>query len=346
MNLKKAVLSNLLVLCSATVCLAQQQMPPAHVEAIYFFGHGDRDVAKLKEGLPIKVGVKFASPIQLLETRPKVEEAVQKAAGLPVTDVSFVSPGGEKWLVYIGVAGPSVKTFKYNPAPAGSVRLPDEAMRIYREANQAFMKAMMAGHAGEDDSRGFALSADDAELRAKQLAMRDYAVKSEAVIRNALKNSSDPDHRRAAAQLLGYANRSLQQIHELVRASRDADETVRNNATRALIVLAKSDAKTAAMIPAGGFVEMLNSGQWTDRNKASGLLAELTRSRSAQLFKTLRSLGFESLAEMARWESGHAQAAREILGRIAGIDEKTLSDMVTNDVRAGEIVAAAKRATP
>ena len=219
-------------------------------------------------------------------------------------------------------------------------------MRAYREANKAFMNAMMAGHAGEDDSRGFALSSDDAELRAKQLAMHDYAVKNEAVIRNVIRNSSDVEHRQAAAQLLGYANRSARTINDLVKASRDGDETVRNNATRALIVLARSDAKTAVMIPAGDFVEMLNSGEWTDRNKAGGLLAELTRSRSPRLLKSLRSQAFESLAEMARWETGHAQAAREMLGRIAGIEESRLEKMAADDSKAEEIVAAAKRATP
>ena len=343
MNLKYAVLSKLLVLCAAAVCSAQQQMPPARVEAIYFFGHGDRDVTKLKSALPIRVGDKFDSPIPLLEMRPKVEEALRKAAGLPVSDVSFVSPGGEKWLIYIGVAGPSVKTFSYNATPTGNVRLPDEAIRIYREANEAFMNAMMAGRAAEDDSRGFAFSADDAELRTKQLAMHEYAIKNEAVIREVLRSSSDVEHRQAAAQLLGYADRSSGQINELVRASRDADDTVRNNATRALIVLAKSDAKTASTIPAGSFVEMLNSGEWTDRNKAGGLLGELTRSRSPQLLKTLRSVAFESLAEMARWESGHAQPAREILGRIAGIDEEKLAGMVTDDVQAETIISLAWR---
>ena len=345
MNFKYAVLSNLLVLCVAAVCVAQQQqqIPPARIEAIYFFGQGDGDVAKLREALPIKVGDKFASPISLIEMRPKVEEAVRNASGLPATDVAYVSPGGEEWLVYVGIAGPSVKKFKYNASPAGNVRLPDEAMRIYREANHAFMNAMRAGHAREDDSRGFALSSDDEELRKKQLAMHEYAVKNEPIIRNVLRSSSEEEHRQAAAQLLGYSNRSRQQIHELARASRDADDTVRNNATRALIVLAKSDAKTAAKIPADDFVEMLNSGEWSDRNKAGGLLAELTRPRPPRLLKTLRSLAFESLAEMARWETDHAQPAREILGRIAGIDEHKLRAMAADDTQVSTLVRAAAK---
>jgi hypothetical protein len=100
------------------------------------------------------------------------------------------------------------------------------------------------------------------------------------------------------------------------------------------------------MIPAGDFVEMLNSGEWTDRNKAGGLLGELTRSRPARLLRTLRSRAFDSLAEMARWEAGHAQSAREMLGRIAGIEESRLEMLVADDSRVAEIVAAAKRVTP
>ena len=347
MIFKNKVLSIFLVVCFAVACLngivpAQQQMPQARVDAVYFFGHGDQDLEKLKKALPFRVGDKFVSPLPLIETRPKVEQAVRKAAGLPVTDVSFVSPGGESWLVYIGLAGPSVKPFRHIAAPTGTERLPVEAMRIYRETNAAFMNAMMAGRTSEDDSRGFALSCDDEQLRSQQLAMHEYAVKNEAVIVDVLRNSGDVEHRRAAAQLFGYAISSQQQIKELVRASRDTDDTVRNNATRALIVHARSEAKTASMIPADSFIEMLNSGEWSDRNKAGGLLGELTRSRSPKLLKTLRSRAFESMAEMARWETGHAQPAREMLGRIAGIDEKKLVALVADDAQTTTIIQAAR----
>lgn len=46
----------------------------------------------------------------------------------------------------------------------------------------------------------------------------------------------------------------------------------------------------------------------------------------------------ERLIEMARWRTGHAEAARRILGRVAGIDEKRLVRLVA----AGEVEAIIK----
>ena len=68
-----------------------------------------------------------------------------------------------------------------------------------------------------------------------------------------------------------------------LHASRDEDEIVRNNAVRALAVIAKSDLKAAASIPAASFVEMLNSGEWKDRNKAAMMLEFLSEGRDPQL---------------------------------------------------------------
>jgi hypothetical protein len=70
------------------------------------------------------------------------------------------------------------------------------------------------------------------------------------------------------------------------------------------------------------------SGTWTDINKSSGLLDGLTRSRDPQLLAQLRQPAvIERLIEVARWRS-HAEAARMILGRIAGIDETRLIRLV------------------
>jgi len=125
--------------------------------------------------------------------RPKVEEVVQRVTGRPTTDVAVVSPGEDLWLVFIGLSGNSMKPFSYNPLPRGAVRLPATAMDLYRQVDTAFVRAMQKGTAGEDDSRGYALSSDDPELRAKQLAMHDYAAQHEEVIRHVLRSSSPPD---------------------------------------------------------------------------------------------------------------------------------------------------------
>jgi hypothetical protein len=154
-----------------------------------------------------------------------------------------------------------------------------------------------------------------------------------------LRSSADAQQRIVAAHLLGYATKSDEQLVALVRASHDPDDTVRNNAIRALGVLASSDPKEAARIPAAGFIAMLNSGSWTDRNKAGFLLDVLSEGRDPKLLGRLRAEALDSLIEMARWRvAGHANFARILLGRVAGIEENHLQQLVA----AGQVDAIIK----
>jgi hypothetical protein len=95
------------------------------------------------------------------------------------------------------------------------------------------------------------------------------------------------------------------------------------------VVLAKSSSAASALIPGECFIDLLNSSIWTDRNKSVALLDVLTKARDARLLACLREQALTSLVEMARWsDAGHADTARLTLGRVAGIDEKTLTAMV------------------
>jgi hypothetical protein len=73
---------------------------------------------------------------------------------------------------------------------------------------------------------------------------------------------------------------------------------------------------------------MAASGVWMDRNKASMVLNELTRSRDPQLLTQIESQAWAPLLEMARWrDMGHASIPRLILGRIRGIPEERLTPL-------------------
>ena len=88
---------------------------------------------------------------------------------------------------------------------------------------------------------------------------------------------------------------------------------------------------------------MLNSDTWSDRNKAGRLLVILTRSRDPRLLRLLRLEALDSLVEMARWrDPSHASDARMILGRIAGIEERRLGEMVASG-NVDEIINVARR---
>jgi hypothetical protein len=323
---------------------AQAEEQPARVGFIDFYGSGGLDVGKVRAALPLREGEAFPTLAALFDMRPRMEEAVRRMTNRPPTDVALVSPGGGLWLIYVGLPGDSVKSFPHNPAPKGTARLPEAALSVYEEVDDAFGSAMQRGASGEDVSKGYALSSGDAALRAKQLAMHEYAARHEGVIRAVLRSSADDEQRRIAAELLGYANQSRRQIADLVRASHDPDDLVRNNATRALSVLASSHPRVAARIPAAGFIEMLNSGKWSDRDKAGSLLVELSKPRAPKLLAALRARALQSLLEMARWRSpGHAYYARVLLGRMAGIEETRLQRLALDNEQVDVIVKAAGR---
>jgi hypothetical protein len=316
--------------------------PDAQVIGVEFFGYGGFDVAKLRAGLPVREGQSFPSPEALHGMKPKIEEVVKLMTGRSATDVAGVDIGGNRYVIYIGLSGDSSKKFSYNPAPEGKSRLPEAAVSIYQQEVEAFVKAMQKGVVSEDDSQGYALFGDP-EVRAKQVAMHEYAAEHEKEIHDVLRTSSDNNQREIAAQLLGYANQSVGQITDLIRASRDPDDGVRNNATRALAVLAKSDPKIAARIPSAGFIEMLNSGTWTDRNKGGFVLLWLSKAREPQMLEAMRSQALDSLVEMAKWRSTHAFVSRVLLGRIGGIDETRLQELAGADDQVEVIIAAARR---
>lgn len=340
--MKRALL--LIVLLLSPSAAAQVEQRQARVRLIDFYGYTGLDVDKVRAALPVREGETFPTAQALNVTRTRIEEAVRRVTGRPATEVSFLSPGRDEWIIYVGLSGKNVKSLPRNHAPRGTARLPSKAVDVYRQVDSAFFSAMQRGASGDDNSKGYSLSPDDATLREKQLAMHEYAARHEDVIRAVLRSSADDEQRRMAAQMLGYANRSRRQVADLVRATRDPDDDVRNNATRALMVLANSDPKVAASIPAAGFVEMLNSGTWSDRNKAGGLLSTLSRWRSPGLLSTLRARALDSLTEMARWRAqGHAYAARTILGRVAGIEETQLTKLVSDDAKVDVIIDAARR---
>ncbi len=203
---------------------------------------------------------------------------------------------------------------------------------------EAWGQAVQKGNSGEDRSRGYSLLEDPA-ARAKQLAFREVVLREEKNVLTVLATSSNSEQRAMAAEALGYAHRSERQVAALVRAGLDPDASVRNNATRALMVLVTAYPKVGRRIPPGPFISLLSDGSWEDHNKASLLFEATTRSRDPQLLGEHRAQALDSLVEMARWRNpGHAYAAKLILGRIGGIAESEVEKIDTDAV-----IAAAMR---
>jgi len=204
-------------------------------------------------------------------------------------------------------------------------------------ANEA---AVENGHAQEDDSKGYALSSD-AAMHAIELNMRLYAPKHAAEIEKVLRGSKDGEQRQAAATLLGYAERSQEQVKDLASAAGDVDADVRNNAVRALEVLAV--ARPLAGLDMKPFVAMLYSGSWTDRNKASFLLLRITQAPDPAVLKELRDQAMGPLLDGAAWQSkGHAAPFLMMLGRIGGLEDVKIQKLIDSGERE-VILRAAQR---
>jgi hypothetical protein len=321
------VMLGLLALAPGMISASDQK----RLGEIDFFGDKGFEIVAIRSALPFHEGDLFppAKVKHSDDLKRQVTQAVKQVIGQEPTDISFVCcDSNQSWMVYIGLPGQSYQPLNFNPAPVGDVRLPKPAVALRDEMDKAWMNAVMKGHATEDDSEGYTLT-NEPKARKAELAIREYALRNEALVLQVLASSSDARRRAIAAQMLGYGRQSGQQIDALVGASLDTDDGVRNDAVRALVVLAGARPNLAQKIPTTPFVRLLRSGAWSDHNKASLLLVALTKDRDPKVLAQLRSDALDSLVEMARWRNrGHAEAALSILGRIAGLDEESLNKLI------------------
>ncbi|HEV3316413.1 MAG TPA: hypothetical protein VG488_05565 [Candidatus Angelobacter sp.] len=310
--------------------LCRPQSVTMRVGLIDFFGTSGIDIAALVAVFPLHPG-QTTSETAFDDLKQQIDSAVVRVTGRPATDFSAVCCDlGGGLMIYIGLPGKNSRQLPHLPPPTGSTCLPLSAVDLYSKMLDAEYTAVRQNDAGEDYSKGYALG-HNFHLRERQLAMHDYAVRHATLLRTVLTDCRKAKNRQAAAQILGYATPSMIQVRALVRASKDSDSVVRNNAVRALWAIASSGTQVRRSIPAREFVPMLNSDKWEDRNKAGLLVTALTETRDPKLLSELRAETLDSLIEMARWHNaGHADPYRELLGRIAGLDEDSIHDLIAN----------------
>jgi uncharacterized protein len=298
------------------------EMPPIGI--IDFFGLRKVAEADVRRALQIREG----DPV-----RPEaMEEAAKRLAAVPGVlhgRFELVCCEEGKTILYVGIEEPGAPTPDMNQEPGGSVRLPEGIVSDGREFQTALFEAVQKGDAGEDHSQGHALNNAPA-LRAIQERFVAYAADNTEVLRDVLQHSSDAENRALAAQVLGYAPDKRAVVPDLVRAMRDPAENVRNNAARALLVIAQyaqQSPERGIEVPLDPFIAMLDSPVWTDRNKSSWALSELTKTRDPAALAKIRAKALPSLVEMARWKSrGHAEPSVFMLGRIAGMSEEAIAE--------------------
>jgi hypothetical protein len=319
------------VVALCLVCLAHRGGSAAQslqIGIIDLYGLGSLPAADVRKTLTIKEGdeISFAS-----EARPAfLTENEQRLATLPGVIRASLNPvccEDGQVIVYVGLEQKGQPSSSFRDVPAGTVRLADDVLQAGREYGDANMGAVMRGDATEDDSQGHALTHDPI-ARAIQEKFIGFASRDLAKLRQVLRESSDAEQRAIAAEVLGYAAAKQDVVPDLVEATRDSDPDVRNNAMRTLAVFtrkAHTGSEPAIVVPYDPFIARLNSLVWTDRNKSSLALMELTASRDPKLFEALRRDALPSLIEMARWKSlGHSTPSLWILGRMGGMSDEAI----------------------
>jgi hypothetical protein len=338
-----AVLVASISLACAVAASGQEGDRVGHVD---LFGTRGANVAVVASALRAIEGSRApSSDVDHSALLARLGAIVKQQTGRPPTDIAMVCCDERgAWTIYVGLAAEGTAPVRYSPVPRGTDMLPQTVQRAYDDVMHALASAVRAG-ASEDHKEGYALSSD-AGLRSAQLALRDAAIASEKSLYHVLAAANDPAQRAAAAYALGYAPASKRQITALIAASRDADDETRNNAVRSLWAIADSIQPIARDIPHDPFISLLTSGRWSDRNKGLLLVSALSERRSRALLDRVRREAQFELIEMARWRvRGHSDPARLLLGRIAGMTDARIAQLIeAGDVDA--IVAAANGKRP
>jgi len=303
----------------ASSSAAASDSPPV-IGSIDFFGLHTVSEAAMRDRLPFKEGD------ALLDKSHRPDgAAIAKAVGVSQVTLAYICCTPEqKVMVYVGVAEKPARQVHASPAFIGTARLPDEMIRADDEMGAQIREAISRGQAREDDSQGHALG-EYPPLRAVEQQVLDYARDHTALVWEVLATCPDERQRAVAAEVLGYAPDKRVAAVALARAVRDPSDGVRNNATRALGVIAGYAAahpELGIRIDPQPFVDLLNSVTWTDRNKGLFVLMQLTAGRDPELLKYVDQRARPALIDMCRWKNpGHSTPACVILRRVVGLSE-------------------------
>lgn len=228
-------------------------------------------------------------------------------------------------IIYVGVEETPMPGLAYHAPPTGDAALPPEILETAAELEAVSMASIRDGDSREDWSEGHALAMNPA-VRALQERYLVYAEQHRDALVEVLHNSDDGEQRAVAATVIGYASDKQTVIPELEQAVLDSSYNVRNNAIRALGLMAlyaNEHPELGLEIRPDPYIDMLNSVLHTDRNKASLILFFLTSSRDPELLAQLEEQSLLSLIEMCRWKAEeHAGLNCTILERVVGLPEQ------------------------
>jgi hypothetical protein len=310
----------LLLVSSSSWAVTAQELPTIGI--IDFYGLRSLDASDVRKLLPFTEGDRGRSDIDAIAEDLAVQLDVET---VEITGVCCTDAG--EGIVYVGVEETPMPTPSYHEPPTGEVTLPAEIHATSEALDRAIYAAVMRGEADEDISQGHSMAKDPA-AHALQQELVFYAERYWQQLVLALRTAGDSKQRAVAAQVVAYAGNKAAVVPHLEWAALDPDAGVRNNATRALMILARYATKNPSAgidITAAPFIDMLASIKQTDRNKASALLMMMSESRDPQLLSAIEERALFPLIEMCHWRhDGHAVASCLILERTLGVPALSL----------------------
>lgn len=301
--------------------LAIAQAP--RIGLIDFYGRRKVPETQVRKAL----GAQEGDPLP--RSKSDVEEAMEKIPNVTRARLEAVCCDSGKAILYIGIEEKGAPHFDYNSLPSGEMNLPPEVHEEYAGFLGAVNQAVRSGQTSENLRQGHSLM-NHPEVRAHQEKFLELAKTHLKILKDVLRNSADEEQRAMAAYIAGYVPKKEEVVNDLQYALRDPDDTVRNNAMRALsaiAVLASQEPGLGIKVAPTWFIEMLDSLIWQDRTAAAVALVTLTETRDARVLDHLRERALPSLLEMARWKHlPHALPSFILAGRIAGIPEAEIQE--------------------
>lgn len=325
------------------VTTSEGQLPPVGI--IDFYGLRSVSEKDVLSVLKIKKGDDAIEAIKSMEENKKLLKSLPNVEDVSMSLICCDDFEG-KSMIFVGIREKGVPVLSFRAAPQAKIQLPEIVIKAGEDFQKAFLKAVENQDFSEDDSQGHALFGNK-ETRSIQERFIVLASRHLKILRRVLRRSSDARQRALAAQIIAYSKDKKGIVGDLVFGMNDPDSGVRNDSTRGLIILAKyarANPGLGIKIPMTVFVRMLNSLEWTDRNKSAGALDVITEKRDLTLLAALKRESLASLIEMARWKNpGHAQSAFNILGRIGGFSENEIKELWKAEDRERQIQKVLER---
>jgi len=309
------------------------------VEIIDYYGSG-YSVKNAQACLPFRENdsVSFIDDDALYTSSViKIESCLLKIPKIRQSEVSFVccTQPGNKWMVYVGLDSAAAPAKPLNKTK--DIKLPTELTSKYVKLMDLLIEAIELNKTEEDNSNGHSMIVYEPGHSIQEQFIT-YANANLELLRNVLRNSKYPEQREVAAYVIAYHDNKNEIVPDLIKAIDDSEDGVRNNAIRAVNIIAEFALTWPELnisIDTKPFIKLMNSISWTDRNKSSLVLLSLTQTRKPEIMRELKSTALKSIIDMAGWRNfGHSLPGYILLGRLVGWSEQVIMSGVNNERKA------------